>query len=402
MAEIRRSHYSGKMDQEWDVIIVGGGAAGLMCAIESGKRGRRTLLIEHCNKVGKKILISGGGRCNFTNIYASPGNYLSQNPHFCKSALSRYTPSDFIALVEKHGITYHEKKLGQLFCDGSSRQIVAMLTTECAAAGVTIALNCSVHGVNKAERFKLETTSGTMSCESLVIASGGLSIPKMGATGYGHQIAKDFGVRVTPTRAGLVPFTFSADIRTEYEELAGVSFPVEAFFERAHFQENILFTHKGVSGPAILQVSSFWEEGKAINIQLIPPSELRSLLHEHSSSPKTVGTVLQDILPKRFLKKFLDSAISGRAMSSFQAGEQEQLINIFAEWSVVPDGTEGYRTAEVTVGGVDTRDLSSKTFQAEKVEGLFFIGEVVDVTGWLGGYNFQWAWASGYCAGQYT
>ena len=390
------------MNKEWDVIIIGGGAAGLMCAIESGKRGRRTLLIEHCNKVGKKILISGGGRCNFTNIYASPENYLSQNPHFCKSALSRYAPSDFIALVEKHGISYHEKKLGQLFCDGSSRQIVAMLTAECAAAGVTIALNCSVHRVCKSERFELETTNGTMSCQSLVIASGGLSIPKMGASGYGHQVAKEFGVRLTPTRAGLVPFTFSAEVRSEYEELAGVSFPIEAFFERAHFQENILFTHKGVSGPAILQISSFWEEGKAIDIQLIPPSELRRLLSENSGSLRTVGTLLQEVLPKRFLKKFLDSNLAGRSASSLQAGEQEKLTELFAQWRIAPDGTEGYRTAEVTVGGVDTRDISSKTFQAKNIEGLFFIGEVVDVTGWLGGYNFQWAWASGYCAGHYT
>lgn len=390
------------MNEEWDVIIIGGGAAGLMCAIESGKRGRRTLLIEHCNKVGKKILISGGGRCNFTNIYASPENYLSQNPHFCKSALSRYAPSDFIALVEKHGISYHEKKLGQLFCDGSSRQIVAMLTAECAAAGVTIALNCSVHRVCKSERFELETTNGTMSCQSLVIASGGLSIPKMGASGYGHQVAKEFGIRLTPTRAGLVPFTFSAEVRSEYEELAGVSFPIEAFFERAHFQENILFTHKGVSGPAILQISSFWEEGKAIDIQLIPPSELRRLLSENSGSLRTVGTLLQEVLPKRFLKKFLDSDIARRSVSALQAGEQEKLTELFAQWRIAPDGTEGYRTAEVTVGGVDTRDISSKTFQAKNIEGLFFIGEVVDVTGWLGGYNFQWAWASGYCAGHYT
>ncbi len=256
--------------------------------------------------------------------------------------------------------------------------------------------------MHKGERFTLETTSGAMSCQSLVIASGGLSIPKMGATGFGHQIAKEFGLRTTPTRAGLVPFTFSDQVRSEYEELAGVSFPIEASLERAHFQENILFTHKGVSGPAILQISSFWEEGRSIDIQLIPPGELRRLLREHGSSSKTVGTLLQDILPKRFLKKFLDSAISGRTMSSFRASEQEQLIQLFAQWRLIPDGTEGYRTAEVTVGGVDTRDLSSKTFQAEKVQGLFFIGEVVDVTGWLGGYNFQWAWASGYCAGQYT
>jgi len=388
--------------QAWDVIIIGAGAAGLMCAIESGRRGRKTLLIEHCEKIGKKILISGGGRCNFTNIHASPDNYLSENPHFCKSALSRYSPHDFIALIEKHNIAYHEKKLGQLFCDGSSRQVVGMLSTECAEHGVTIITGCSVMEVRKDEIFYLSTSKGDFTTQTLVVATGGLSIPKMGATDFGHCLADQFGVRRTELKPGLVPFTFPESIRSEYEELAGVSLAVEASVQSAQFRENMLFTHKGVSGPAMLQVSSFWKDGISIEVELLRTEVLDALFKKYEGSQKEVGTILQEALPKRFLKKFLDTRFQMRPFSSLQLSEREYLRQACFMWKFIPGGTEGYRTAEVTVGGVDTRDISSKTFQAVNVEGLFFIGEVLDVTGWLGGYNFQWAWASGFCAGQYT
>ena len=345
----------------YDVVIIGAGAAGLMCAIEAGKRGRSVLLLERNEAVGKKIKISGGGRCNFTNLYTSPENFISRNPSFHKSALARYTPEDFIRLVRQHRIAYHEKKRGQLFCDGTSQQIINMLLRECDAARVEIRLSCSVSGLQKEERFKLFTSSGDFECSSLVIATGGLSIPKIGATDFGYRVARQFGLRLTETRPALVPLTLDGAEGRALSDLSGVSFDAFVRFGLAEFQENVLFTHRGLSGPAILQISSYWRPPEPILID-----------------PKT--------FPRRFVQKWRD-LYGDKPMQ---------------QWNVIPSGTEGYAKAEVTVGGVDTTELSSKTMQTARIPGLYFIGEVVDVTGHLGGFNFQWAWASGFVAGQYV
>ena len=387
-----------------DVLIVGAGAAGLMCAIAAGRRGRRVLVVDHANKVGKKILMSGGGRCNFTNTGATPANYLSANPHFAKSALARYTPWDFIALVEKHRIAYHEKELGQLFCDDSAKQIVRMLLDECVAAGVTVEANCGVQRVRKTpEGFSAHTARGEVHAESLVVASGGLSIPSMGASGFGYELARQFGHAVLPTRAGLVPLTLSGKHQEHYHDLAGVALPeVETRVGKQSFRAGLLFTHRGISGPAILQISSYWQPGDDLRIDLLPDLDAGAhLVEQRAARPLAeLKTVLGDVLPKRLAQRLCEQWLESRPMRQHRDAELSQVGVQLNAWPITASGTEGYRTAEVTLGGVDTDGLSSSTMQSKRVPGLYFIGEVVDVTGWLGGYNFQWAWASGQAAGE--
>ncbi|WP_420717531.1 NAD(P)/FAD-dependent oxidoreductase [Emcibacter sp.] len=374
-----------------------------MCAIEAGKRGRRVLLLDHAKKPAEKIRISGGGRCNFTNIHAAPENYISQNPRFCVSALRRYRPQDFIDLVDRYQIRWHEKNLGQLFCDNSAKDIIDMLLRECDLTGVTLLTGCEIEEISKTgDQFSLTTSKGYFHSTSLVIASGGPSIPKMGASSFGYKIARQFGLNVIEPRAGLVPLTFSGPLKEKLAILAGVSVNAEVRFGKTTFREALLFTHRGLSGPAILQISSYWREGEPVCINMLPDTDILALLKEtKESSPRLeLSTVLADHLPKR-LARFIceETGIDGRLadLSHKKLAEVATMIN---DWSVLPNGTEGYRTAEVTVGGVDTDELSSKTFEAKKAQGLYFIGEVVDVTGHLGGYNFQWAWASGHACGQ--
>ncbi|HVI59969.1 MAG TPA: NAD(P)/FAD-dependent oxidoreductase [Luteimonas sp.] len=392
------------MAEAFDVAIVGAGAAGLMCALTAGRRGRRVLVVEHANKVGKKILMSGGGRCNFTNTGAGPGNFLSTNPHYCKSALARYTPADFIAMVERHGIAYHEKELGQLFCDESSKQIVRMLLDECEAAGVRIEVGCAVEDVRQREGggFALRTARGPVSAGSLVVASGGLSIPSMGASGYGYQLARQFGHEVLPTRAGLVPLTLSGSHLERLQDLSGVSLPVEASCNGQAFRNFMLVTHRGLSGPSILQVSSYWQPGDALRLDLLPGLDAEAFLRQQRQARPAaeLRTVLSDALPKRFAQRLCEAWLDSRPMRQHGDRDLRDIAAQLHDWPVTPSGTEGYRTAEVTLGGVDTRGLSSATMASRHVPGLYFIGEVVDVTGWLGGYNFQWAWASGHAAGE--
>ena len=383
----------------WDVIVIGAGGAGLMCAIEAGKRGRRVLVLEHNERVGKKIAISGGGRCNFTNLGAGPDNYLSAQPDFCKSALARYTPWDFVALVEKHGIAYHEKKLGQQFCDGSSKAIIDMLLAECAAAGVEIRVNCRVEEVRKTDRFLLTTNTGPIEGAALVIATGGLSFPKLGATDFGHRLARQFGLKLTEIRPGLVPLTFARE-DVPLGELSGLSVPVIAHSNGTSFEENLLFTHRGLSGPAILQISSYWRENGAIEFDLLPGQNVAERLQEGRHESLDAVTLLSRVWPKRFAETWSARHAPPKTFSHYKAQEIAALSALLKAWPLHFSGTEGYPKAEVTLGGVDTAELSSKTMEARRVPGLFFIGEVVDVTGWLGGYNFQWAWASGHAAGQ--
>jgi len=381
------------------VIVIGAGGAGLMCAMEAGKRGRRVLVLEHNDGVGKKIAISGGGRCNFTNLGAGPDNYLSNNPDFCKSALARYTPWDFVALVEKHRIAYHEKKLGQQFCDGSSRAIIEMLLAECAAAGVEIRLNCRVSEVRKPDRFALATNTGPLGCQALVVATGGLSFAKLGATDFGHRVARQFGLKLTEIRPGLVPLTFARE-DTALGALSGVSLPVTARSNGVAFSENLLFTHRGLSGPAILQISSFWREGGTVEFDLLPGQLAADRLNEARREALDPVTLLSRDWPRRFAEAWCARHAPARSLVHYKAQEQSALAARLQAWPLHFAGTEGYPKAEVTLGGVDTTELSSKTMEARGVPGLFFIGEVMDVTGWLGGYNFQWAWASGHAAGQ--
>jgi predicted Rossmann fold flavoprotein len=393
------------MSAHFDTLIVGGGAAGLMCAITAGRRGKRVLVVEHANRVGKKILMSGGGRCNFTNTGTSPANYLSANPHFCKSALARYTPWHFIEMVERHGIAYHEKELGQLFCDESSKLIVKMLLDECADAGVRVETSCTIerlsHGDSDEARFRLHTTHGTFSAPTLVIASGGLSIPSMGATGFGYDVARQFGHAVLPTRAGLVPLTLSGKHQERLADLSGVALPVTATCNDMSFSNYLLVTHRGISGPSILQISSFWQAGDDLRLDLLPGRDaLESLQQWQSERPAAeLKTVLGDVMPKRFAQRLCEHWLPNRPMKQFNAPQLREIAQLLESWPLVASGTEGYRTAEVTLGGVDTDELSSTTMQSRRVAGLYFIGEVIDVTGWLGGYNFQWAWASGHAAG---
>ena len=389
--------------QSYDVVIIGAGAAGMMCAVETARRGRSVLILDHAAMPGEKIRISGGGRCNFTNIHASPKNFLSGNPHFCISALSRYTQRDFIALVERHRIAYHEKTLGQLFCDGSARQIIDMLVSEMQGRGVELVLSTAVEDVRKTvEGFVLTLSTGTVSCQSLVVACGGKSIPKMGATGFGYELAERFGLAVAETRPALVPLTFDAKTLERLAPLAGNAVDAEVACGKTRFFEAMLFTHRGVSGPSILQISSYWREGDEIRIAMLPGVDVADLVRtaRRGNGRQAVQTVLANHLPKRLAQSIAErTGIDGNLadLSDAQIKIVDAAVN---DWRIKPAGSEGYRTAEVTLGGVDTNGLDQKTMQAKSVPGLFFIGEVVDVTGWLGGYNFQWAWSSGWVAGQ--
>ena len=388
-----------------DVVIIGAGAAGLMCAIEAGKRGRSVTILDHSKKIAEKIRISGGGRCNFTNIHTSPANFLSENKHFCKSALSNYTPSDFIALVEKHKIPYHEKTLGQLFCDDSAQNIIDMLVKECRDAGVTISMETSIESISHTDNtYTLNTSKGTIETSALVVACGGLSIPKIGATPFGYNIAAQFGLDIIKPRAGLVPLTFEGDIKDRCKALTGLSIDANLHANKTNFREGMLFTHRGLSGPSILQISSYWNEGDAININMTPDQNVDTFLKDRrQKTPKQdIQNIVADLLPKRLAESICtEQNIQGR-IADLSNKALEALAAHINNWTIKPCGTEGYRTAEVTLGGVNTNELSSKTFEAKKQDGLFFIGEVVDVTGHLGGFNFQWAWASGYTAGQYV
>ncbi len=391
------------MTEHFDVVVLGAGAAGLMCALSAGQRGRRVLVLERSNKVGKKILMSGGGRCNFTNTGTSPGNFLSANPHFCISALARYTPADFIALVDTYGIGWHEKELGQLFCDDSSKQIVRMLLDECAAAGVRILTGCETETVaQRADGFSVRTASGNFVATSLVVASGGLSIPSLGGSGFGYQLARQFGHTVLPTRAGLVPLTLSGRHAEQLCDLSGLALPVTAHCNGQSFRNAMLITHRGVSGPAILQISSYWQPGDALHLDLLPGLDPEAYLREQRTTrpASELRTVLSDVLPRRFSQRLCEAWLGSRPLRQYDEHALHAMAAQLARWPLLASGSEGYRTAEVTLGGVDTRGLSSTTMMSRQVPNLFFIGEVVDVTGWLGGYNFQWAWASGRAAGE--
>ncbi len=383
-----------------DVLIIGAGAAGLMCALTAGSNGRKVVLTEHTEKPGKKILISGGGRCNFTNIYATHENFLSDNPDFCRSALSRYSPQDFIQLVTKHGIKFHEKKLGQLFCDGSSKQIVEMLLKECRESGVIINCGEKVISVSKPDRFEITTSNDKYSASSLVVATGGISIPKMGATGFGYDLAKQFGLRLTRIKPGLVPFILPVKVRNLLSRISGVSADTIVSVKGFSFRENTLVTHRGLSGPAILQASSYWEEGDRISINFLPDTIFASLIEQNRSRKIVLGNFLSGMLPQSLISAIVPVDILAKSLNQISNIEIKKLNSILCEHEFYPTGTEGFDKAEVTCGGVDTRELSSKTMEAVKVNGLYFIGEAVDVTGWLGGYNFQWAWASGVAAGK--
>ena len=400
------------MAKQYDVAVIGAGAAGMMCAAEAGKRGKRVVLIDHAEKLAEKIRISGGGRCNFTNVNAGPANFLSDNPHFCKSALSRYTPQDFVALVNKYRIGYHEKHRGQLFCEDSAEQIIQMLKTECAEGDVTWRMPTTVASIEKMDDgFLLATDTGDLLADSVVIATGGLSIPKIGATDFGYRIAAEFGIKVVDTRPGLVPLTFDGPGWAAFAPLAGIALEVEVETgsnkgkgnKRGHFREDLLFTHRGLSGPAILQISSYWQPGTPIVINLLPDVDLAAALIEGKGTlKKQLGNVLSQWLPARLAECLLaiNELAPDARLADLQDARLRKLGDSVNRWAIVPTGSEGYRKAEVTLGGVDTKELSQQSMMATKVPGLYFIGEAVDVTGWLGGYNFQWAWASGVAAGQ--
>jgi predicted Rossmann fold flavoprotein len=389
------------MSDRANVLIIGAGAAGMMCALTAAQRGRKVMLLEHYGKLAEKIRISGGGRCNFTNLNAGPDNYLSSNPHFCRSALARYTPQHFIALLEKHGIGYHEETLGQLFCDQESDAIIAMLKTECDVAGVRWCMPCRVQEIGHSDAFYVATDQGKkFRADSLVIASGGLSIPKIGATPFGYRVAQQFGIPVTRLKPGLVPLSFHPEEWKPYAELAGISIDAMVSYGKQTFRENLLFTHRGLSGPAILQISSYWEHGQPLRVDLLPGKDAAQLLLGQLSSRMMLSNFLAHYWPKRFAEAWSAQFAENKPLNQY--GEK-RLLKIAAQirdWQITPSGTLGYSKAEVTCGGVDTHALSSKTMECSTVPGLYFIGEVVDVTGQLGGYNFQWAWASGHAAGQ--
>lgn len=389
-----------------DVVIIGAGASGLMCAIEAGKRGRRVRVLEHANRPGKKILMSGGGRCNFTNYSIEPENYISHNPHFCKSALSRYTQWDFLSFVQRHQIPFHERLHGQLFCNDSAKDILDALLAECRQYQVQIDLNCRVEQLQQVSDggFAVQTSQGPLQAESLVIATGGLSIPKMGATPFGYRIAEQFGIKVWPTRAGLVPLTLHPEDKQRFTPLTGIAVPCRASNQRQSFKENILFTHRGLSGPAILQISSYWQPGEPLVVDLLPDIEIATVLKEQrrQGSKFKIQNLLVDYLPKRLLQALLPQHHLEMTVANCADKDLTAIAGALQRWTIKPNATEGYRTAEVTVGGIDCDAVSSKTMESLQVSRLYFVGEVLDVTGWLGGYNFQWAWASGWCAGQYV
>lgn len=385
-----------------DVLIIGGGAAGLMCASTAGYAGKKVIVLEGSNRCGKKILMSGGGRCNFTNIGTSSKNFISQNPHFCKSALARYSPHDFIELVERHGIAYHEKELGQLFCDESSKQIVKMLLDECQQAGVEVVVDCNIQRIERADCFVVHSNQGVFFADKLVIASGGLSIPSMGASGFGYDIAKQFGHSIIATRAGLVPFTLSGKPLEQYAELSGLSLPVSVKTPAAEFSNALLFTHRGLSGPAVLQISSYWQLGETIEINLLPNIDFAAhlLVLQQQGHKAELKTVLSELLPKRLAQLLCSDFFSNKPINQHTHSELKQIAYAIQHWALTPSGTEGYRTAEVTLGGVNTDEISSSSFESKLCPNLYFIGEVLDVTGHLGGYNFQWAWACAQAAGK--
>jgi predicted Rossmann fold flavoprotein len=390
---------------ESDVIIIGAGASGLMCAIEAGKRGRQVIVLDHANKAGKKILMSGGGRCNFTNYSIEPDNFISNNPHFCKSALSRYTQWDFLALISRYQIPYHEREHGQLFCNDSAKDIQTMLLSECINAGVKVQLNTSIDNIAlNTDRFYLNTNQGSFKSRSLVIATGGLSIPKMGATPFGYKIAEQFGIPVIPTRPGLVPLTLQPEDKDLFSPLSGIAVPCIISNKQRSFKENLLFTHRGLSGPAVLQTSSYWHSGEEVTINLLPAVNLDSelKLKRQQKIKSLLKTILEANLPKRLLNCLLPEELLTISLQDISDRQVVLIADHLHNWTIKPNGTEGYRTAEVTVGGVDCESISSKTMESKQVSGLYFIGEVLDVTGWLGGYNFQWAWSSAWCAGQFV
>ncbi len=394
------------INRERDVIIIGAGASGLMCAIEAARRGRRVLVVDHANKAGKKILMSGGGRCNFTNLDVSADNYLSHNPHFCKSALKRFPQWDFIARVQGYKIPYHERLHGQLFCDDSAKDIVEMLLSECRHYGAAIQLQTAIEKVTRdaCGGFALQTGQGKLHCQSLVVATGGLSIPKIGATPFGYQLAEQFGIKVWPTRAGLVPLTLQPHDKDSFAPLSGVAVDCIVSVHQQAFRENLLFTHRGLSGPAILQISSYWQPGETLMINLLPDVNLLQEMKQRrgQGGRLKLKTWLGEFLPKRLLQSLLAETQLEAVLVDCSDKQLQQVADGLQRWQIKPNGSEGYRTAEVTLGGVDCDALSSKTMESVAVQGLFFVGEVVDVTGWLGGYNFQWAWSSGWCAGQFV
>ena len=389
-----------------DVIIIGASASGLMCAIEAAKRGRHVMVLDHANKAGKKILMSGGGRCNFTNYNIDAENYISNNTHFVKSALSRFTQWDFISLVEKYKIPYHEREHGQLFCNDSSKDILDLLLNESKKAEVSIQLKTNINSIDKKadHHFIIKTDTEDYHCQSLVIATGGLSIPKMGASPFGYKIAEQFDIKVWPTSAGLVPFTLHKHDKDTLSDLSGIAINSIVNTDNMSFRENILFTHRGLSGPAILQISSYWAAGETIAINLLPDIDLlNELTLAHEKQPQIkLKTLLHKLLPKRLVNLFIETILLDKTLQEISHKQFHQVVSALQNWSIKPNGTEGYRNAEVTLGGVDCDALSSKTFEAKSIAGLYFIGEVMDVSGWLGGYNFQWSWSSGWCAGQYV
>jgi len=394
-----------------DIVVIGAGASGLMCAIEAGKRGRKVLVLDLANKAGKKILMSGGGRCNFTNYSIEPENFISENPHFCKSALSRYTQWDFLALIDKYKIPFHERDHGQLFCNDSAKDILNMLLAECKQANVTIQLDCKIQSVKKTSpqnleenKFQLKTSKGSIQCQSVVVATGGLSIPKMGATAFAYQLAAQFDINVLPTRAGLVPFTLQPGDKEKYAPLSGIAISCVVSNKQQTFKENVLFTHRGLSGPAILQISSYWQPGEIVRVNFLPDLVLKEALQEKRRSKVKVQlkNSLAEWLPKRLVEVLINQKLLTVSLQDISDKKINEIVQAIENWEIKPNATEGYRTAEVTLGGIDCSQLSSKTMQSNTVSGMYFVGEALDVTGWLGGYNFQWAWSSGWCAGQYV
>ncbi len=393
------------MPPKTDVIIIGAGASGLMCALEAGKRGRKVMVLDHANKPGSKILISGGGSCNFTNYYVEPENFISRNPHFCKSAINRYTQWDFIEFINKHNISFHEREHGQQFCDGKASQIVDALVEECKQQGVVFKYKTEIESVVKTDAgFDITTDGGGLKCDSFVVATGGLSIPNIGASPFGYKIAEQFGIPVITPKAGLVPFTLHNQDKERFSDLSGIAVDAIVSLGGVSFRENVLFTHRGLSGPAILQLSSYWNPGETVEINLLPDCDLLEHLIELKDQgvKKVAHNVLGELLPNRLVDRLLDENLRNKSIQDLSNQDVSSIAEQFNCWQIKPNGTEGYRTAEVTVGGVDCDCVSSKTMESTEVKGLYFIGEVLDVTGWLGGFNLQWAWSSGWCAGQFV